>query len=244
MKKFSAIVFLLFISCFAMAQYEDENNYMETEVSDSLQEKYNTEKPNSQKLDREAWNKLSKPLDYTEEKEKQKEKKKDDTQIKRDINVSFTPGPVFKVICIALACIILGYILFKIISASLANSKVNSNGMPSSLFEEIDEETLRNLDLNGLLKKALELNDYKSAYRIRYLMVIRLLSSKNLINYRKEKTNFEYLMQLTGKVEYETFRQLTVSFDGIWYGEKPIGKSDYERLSPLFDSLNTQLSQR
>ena len=109
--------------------------------------------------------------------------------------------------------------------------------------QELDEEALRQVKLTAPLESALNDGNYKLAFRIKYLEVLQLLIIRNLIDYRKERTNTDYLLQLKTTPIYESFRQLTLSFDEVWYGDVIIDKTAYEAFSEVFDKVKQAISQ-
>lgn len=100
-----------------------------------------------------------------------------------------------------------------------------------------EEEELRGMDTGKALSEALEAGDYQHAFRIGYLDILRELTERNLIRYRKDRTNRQYLSELRGQPLYEPFRELTAHFEGIWYGDRETGKAYYDSLQPLFEEL-------
>lgn len=84
--------------------------------------------------------------------------------------------------------------------------------------------------------------DYRSAFRARYLHLLWLLEQKKLIRYRKDKTNHDYLKELKGNALYVPMQELTIYFDGIWYGMQPLSSPEYRRLSQVLDQMERALS--
>ncbi len=215
-----------------------ESYYEGYNYSDSDQAKYN-QKQLHPKFDRSYWEKESGNMSFEEvskKKNKQPNKKKDTLQKKTNIELGKNEGSVidnFRYIFIAIAFIVIGLIIFLLIRKSgTRNRRVDSSILIN--FDEMDEQTLKDAKLNTPLELSIKNGDYKTAYRIRYLQVLQMLIIRNMIFYRKEKTNYEYLMELSGKEIYEPFRMLTFNFDGIWYGELMIDAQKYESLLPHF----------
>ena len=109
--------------------------------------------------------------------------------------------------------------------------------------QEMDEEALRQIKLTPPLEAALKDGNYKLAFRIKYLEVLQLLIIRNLIDYRKERTNTDYLLQLKSTPIYGPFRQLTLSFDEVWYGDVIIDKAAFEAFSEVFDRVKQAISR-
>lgn len=102
-------------------------------------------------------------------------------------------------------------------------------------LEEI-EENLPETDLERYLRLALESEDYKAAVRIYYLAIIQGLSKENHMVWHREKTNYDYLMELTGNRFFTVFSKLTLTFEIVWYGDAEVTKQAYDALAPAFSS--------
>lgn len=225
----------------AVDNFVEGYNFRDEEQTD-----YNSKKLDPQ-FDKAYWEKERRAINFNESRDtlKPKKNKKDSTEKLRQKSSkhksSFNLADLkFVFIGIAIVLIIL-LIVYLIKNSGARNLKVNSNILVN--FDDLDETTLRNAELLTPLNLALKAGDYQTAYRIKYLEVLQQLIHKNLIYYKKEKTNYEYLLQLSGKNVYEPFRQLTFNFDGIWYGEMKIDQARYESLLPYFNQFETTISQ-
>ncbi len=227
------------------AEVENYSNFHEGyNFSDSDQWVYQ-QKSLDPNFDKVYWEKERQKLKFDEEIEKEKEKKKNNRDTSEFFNKMNTgSGPdlsSMKFIFIIGALIVLGIIIYLLVrNTNFNNKNVKSNILIN--FDDLDESTLRHVELATPLSEALRKGDYQTAYRIKYLEVLQHLIQKNLIFYKKEKTNYEYLLQLSGKNVYEPFRLLTFNFDGIWYGEMKIDRERYESLLPYFNNFESSIS--
>jgi hypothetical protein len=205
---------------------------------DSAQSDYNRSVPQAE-FDRAYWKTLSRNMTF-EEKEK-KEKKDSSAKPSKPLQHTsrFTPG-VLKYAWVLLVLGILAFVIYKLSPGWKRNNLKNKEQLLISL-DDLDEEQIKAIDVLTPLQEALKNGDYRTAYRLRYLAVLKELINKNIILYKKEKTNYEYLLQLTGLPIYEPFRLLTFNFDGIWYGDLVIDKTRYESLERHFSDFNTKI---
>jgi len=111
--------------------------------------------------------------------------------------------------------------------------RIPAAGKPDAGGEDILET-----DLEGALKAAELEKDYRLAVRIQYLILLRSLSGSQLIQYRDDATNMEYLSQVYGKSFYPQFFTLTRHYEYVWYGEAMVTEGIYQRLSQDFKNLN------
>jgi hypothetical protein len=92
-------------------------------------------------------------------------------------------------------------------------------------------------DLNQQLQHFIQVRDYRQATRYLYLISLTLLNEKGLIQWHRDATNQEYLFQLKGSSLETSFRYLTGIYDKVWYGEFPLGETQFNRLHQYFEDF-------
>ncbi|HMI62590.1 MAG TPA: DUF4129 domain-containing protein [Puia sp.] len=111
-----------------------------------------------------------------------------------------------------------------------AKKKTGLSG-PDSPADEMGE------DLGQQVQHFIQLRDYRQATRYLYLISLTLLNEKGLIKWHKDATNQEYLLQLKGSTWETSFRYLTGIYDKVWYGEFPLGETQFNRLHQYFEDF-------
>jgi len=231
-------ILLLGLPMFLSAQY-------------SYEEQRIKEKPFSES----KWKKLKRDIDYSgtfkEEREAAKESTEQPEEGRRgEEQTSQTPqntrnwsnrsmfqgSDALKYIFFAVAIAALVFILWRIVQAQmkLKNSTVKKRQI-IDMEQSVDE--IEESDLERFLREALGCDDYKMAIRVYYLMIIKGLSDKKLITWKKDKTNTTYIREMRKTDYYERFKQVTRDFEKAWFGENEITKTDFQRLQPQFQSF-------
>ena len=108
-------------------------------------------------------------------------------------------------------------------------------------IEEVNPTEIPLTELQRLLQEALANEDYRGAVRIYFIFIVRDLAEKNWIRWEKEKTNFHYLKEMTGKEEYEDFNITVSYFEYIWYGKRELDAQKFEQVRPKFTRLLDKL---
>jgi hypothetical protein len=115
----------------------------------------------------------------------------------------------------------------------------------SDVQEPVEEESTENIfDINfeKEIHKAVSSNNFRLAVRLMYLRTLKDLSDRNIINYTNEKTNSDYLFQLTGSPYYKNFFRLTRNFEYTWYGQFELSPNSFALIQNDFLSFKQQLS--
>lgn len=83
------------------------------------------------------------------------------------------------------------------------------------------KEQLESMDFNTLIEEALKTGELRKAVRLIYFQILREFSAKEIIDWKVEKTNYEYLKEISRKkdnVFVSAFSDITRIFEFVWYG--------------------------
>jgi len=107
-------------------------------------------------------------------------------------------------------------------------------------LEELEKEIM-DINLEQLLQSAIKFNDYRSALRIRYLMVIKALALNERIKWSVEKTNGQYLKETSEQSFYAEFNQLTSNYEKAWYYTQTVEKHHYNWFNTTSEIILSKL---
>lgn len=131
----------------------------------------------------------------------------------------------------ALILIIRG--LIKADRRGLLIGKINSNEI--KMIES--EEDISQINFDELIVAAAERKDYKLAVRYLFLKSLKLLSEKELIELRNNKTNLQYLSEIKNNRISNAFQIATSRFEWIWYGDFPVDEKVMKSSQNDFNEL-------
>ncbi|MCB0737467.1 MAG: DUF4129 domain-containing protein [Bacteroidetes bacterium] len=146
----------------------------------------------------------------------------------------------------------LRYIIMAVVGGGLlvllffmfSNTKFNRQVHASSAklqFEEDIEERIHEVDLTDLLKQAIESEQYEQAVRFGFLILIKMLSERQLLKWAKEKTNWEYYDELNEYDVKQPFSQAILAFEYVRYGGQEVNANRYKEIDTLFNQVKTQI---
>ncbi len=156
--------------------------------------------------------------------------------------VNIPPG-VFKVLQYLIYALMAGVTIYLIIRL-LINEKFNAiftKKANAILDIDMAEQHIETLDLDALLKNALNENDYRLAVRYQYLRILKRLSQTNIIEWHFDKTNSDYQNEISEPRLKTGFKKASYLYDYIWYGEQPIDAASYETASKSFATVNNSI---
>lgn len=151
---------------------------------------------------------------------------------------SAAKNPLSKYFFIGLGVAIIVFILYKVIGAEALFSKKSKE---TSLQYDVVSEDIHRIDYKAELTRLIADGKYRLAVRLLYLQSLKKLSDKELIDWRPEKTNYNYLREISEPNLKAEFARLTHQFDYIWYGDFPIDEERFDPINKTFSHFNAQI---
>lgn len=139
-----------------------------------------------------------------------------------------------------------GFLTFLIIYLTGAEVGLfRKKAVPVSLKEEEEEmpEDIFAINYQKEIDKAAAQGNYRLAVRLMYLRLLKNMSEKNIINYKQDKTNLDYLMQLSATKYYNDFSRITRHYEYSWYGKFEVSSEAYQIINKEVLQFENQLQQ-
>lgn len=130
------------------------------------------------------------------------------------------------------------FVIYRLVGGNAVLSNRSIERRTPVRLEDI-ETNLQNADVESFLDKAIRQQEYRLAIRLYYLAIIKKLSQKGYIHWRKEKTNGQYLQELRQKKHPKTkdFREVTRVFERVWYSTMPFDGGQFQEVRLGFNEL-------
>lgn len=96
-------------------------------------------------------------------------------------------------------------------------------------------------DFDMLIRQALQSGNYRQAVRYQYLRTLHLLAGKKLLQLSADKTNVQYVNEITNRAYRQDFAAITLNYEYVWYGRFEIDKNIYQRIEIDFTGFNKKI---
>jgi hypothetical protein len=148
-------------------------------------------------------------------------------------------APFIKIFFWILAVLFIGFILYKLF---LTESFFKRTPRKVKITEqEPEEKVITSSGYEKLINEAIFNKDFRSAIRYLYLQTLQRLSMSGFIQLSPDKTNYEYVKDLSGKVHQNEFASLTLSYEYVWYGKFDVDREIFNRLQKDFNQYQQKL---
>ena len=102
----------------------------------------------------------------------------------------------------------------------------------------LEDELVAPEDYDRLVGEAASERHYRIAVRLLYRRSLARLRDDDMIEWRPEKTDSDYVREVRGEWEHaELFAAAVREFQRVWFGEQALDESQYKRIRAVFDSL-------
>ena len=140
--------------------------------------------------------------------------------------------------------IIAGFVTFLILY--LANSNVglfrsSSNLAPDA--ESVDTNDIFSINYQREIEKAVAMSEYRLAIRLMFLRLLKDLADHDIIQYKQDSTNLDYLMQMQSTGMYPDFFRLTRNYEYSWYGQFDVDKEKFVVIKKEFDNFDRKYNR-
>lgn len=103
-------------------------------------------------------------------------------------------------------------------------------------------ENVHEMDFDTLISNAMRNKDYRLVVRFLYLKNLKLLSDKEIIEWKTNKTNYSYQHEITNPTLRSKFLETTLIFDYIWYGEFALDESRFSDINVRMNDFNNMIT--
>ena len=123
---------------------------------------------------------------------------------------------------------------------------MDRDGLFGRTSKELQKYSLSQNDIHGIsfddaIEEAINDGNYRLATRLQYLQALKNLSDKGYIDWRINKTNSDYLAEISGRPFNNMFSRLTFNFEYTWYGEMQVSKEQFSDIRSQFQQFNNQV---
>jgi hypothetical protein len=112
----------------------------------------------------------------------------------------------------------------------------------TSATDDANTENIFEMNFESEINKTMAMGQYRLAVRLMFLRMLKNLSEKNIIQYKQDKTNFDYLMQVHATSYYKDFFRLTRNYEYTWYGKFDLSQEAFTIIKNDFETFDSKMN--
>ena len=144
-----------------------------------------------------------------------------------------------KLLLILIIAVILGYAAFML----FLNGPVGGDSHKILYDQEMNPNRVKLSELERKINSVKEKDDFRGATRLYFIWVIKKLSDRGYIFWKKRKTNYNYLLEVQKQNFYNEFERAVKNYEFIWYGKYEISKTEFDAMEKHFKSLILEITE-
>lgn len=158
-----------------------------------------------------------------------------------DLSTKVIPAGFWKYFFLAVGLGGLIYIVLKLMGMDALQLLT---GKPKTVEVPYEEslENIHEINFDEEIERAVTNKNYRLAVRLLYLNCLKKLNDRGFIHWQPDKTNAVYINEISHPDKQQQFKNLTLQFEYIWYGDFPVDKNGYQHISSSFHDFNHKIS--
>lgn len=141
-----------------------------------------------------------------------------------------------------LAVTVVVYVVLKLANSDLRSLFRGRVERSVSGMAEVDEN-IHEMNFDDLIEQAITEGNYRRGVRLLYLRALKQLTDRELINWRRDKTNREYLLELRKSHLHVPFADATWLFEYVWYGNQQVSETSFRSIRETFSNLSASITK-
>jgi hypothetical protein len=114
----------------------------------------------------------------------------------------------------------------------------------AQVFFTEEEKIIKSEDIQALIDDALANKNYRLAVRYYFLLILKSLSEKEIINYQFDKTNSDYIKEIKQEHLSAQFKKSAFIYEYVWYGNFDVSETDFTKAKHRFVTLKNNISKK
>lgn len=157
-----------------------------------------------------------------------------------DIEAPGNPSSIFDFISYIIIAFAIGMIVYLIVKGNFTGI-IRGSAKKTGIEYTVEEVDLDALNFDELISEALKDKDYRKVVRLYYLQTLKILTDKNLIEFKADKTNADYMRELKKSDVKPAFARLTYVYEYVWYGHFEINESGLSDATKVFNEFKSSV---
>ncbi len=154
-----------------------------------------------------------------------------------------TESLFFKILFYLTVFVISIALILKIMNYDI--SRIFSRKGPEKKFAyQTGKENIHELNLDELIAQHVREKQFRLAIRYMYLKVLKELNNAEIIEWKINKTNRDYIQEMEDMRLYEDFRDLSGMFNFVWYGNFQLNENYFQQIQDKFSNFYSQINHQ
>lgn len=148
---------------------------------------------------------------------------------------------VVQLIKLLLWVFVIGGVLYLIFRLFLSEKGLFAATARKKQLLQHEEEVTDEDTLTARIREAEKAGQFRLAVRYSYLLVLHTIAGKGWLHLSPDKTNYQYLRELSNKSIRNDFARITLHYEYAWYGNFEVDTATYQTIQKEFQQFQSRL---
>lgn len=144
---------------------------------------------------------------------------------------------------IAVLVILIVFVILRVTKTGTSSLFAGKKKKAEKIDATLEDVDIHAIDYDQMIADAERKRDYRLAIRLWFLRTLKVLSDKELVHWKMDKTNSDYYYDLNGSDYQKEFGDVSFIYDYIWYGEKPVDENAFQIAQNQFRAFHTKIDK-
>ena len=158
-----------------------------------------------------------------------------------DLDIDIDPPTIPAAVWKGLLFILIFAVILLVVYLIMKNKKPSNKKVVVDVENDWNPEVITKTELENRLDEAMLNEDYRECVRIYFTFILKELIRKSWVTWRKEKTNYHYVIEMHKRPGASGFNECVRIYDLVWYGDYHIDKEIFELLQPSLEAYYKSL---
>lgn len=150
---------------------------------------------------------------------------------------------VFPFIEVLLWILLIGALLFVLYRVFLSDRGLFASPLRNKKLQVEEEQLTDDVYLDQQLQLAIKEGNYRLGIRFLYLQSLNKLSERGWLQLSPDKTNYQYVRELSKPQLKNAFARITLHYEYAWYGDFVIEQHVFEPIKKEFEQFHQTIKQ-
>lgn len=147
----------------------------------------------------------------------------------------------FQLLKLLLWVLVIGGVLYLIFRLFLSEKGLFAATARKKQLLQHEEEITDEDSLAARIREAEKKGQYRIAVRYSYLRALQTIAAKGWLHLSPDKTNYQYLRELSNKTIRNDFARITLHYEYAWYGNFEVDAATYQTIQQEFQQFQTKI---
>ena len=162
----------------------------------------------------------------------------------RDLFVRYGDSGIWEYVIYGAAVVFAAWLVYQVFQSNFSGvlyGRTRRDQAEARILNQVED--IHEIDYGRQIQEAISAHQYRLAIRLYYLQALKILSDRKQIDWKMDKTNHDYLREMTDSPLGQPFAEMTRNFEYAWYGDRPLDEGAFRDVQDTFQKFQRRIAE-